>query len=389
MAARCDVPLEQIRALAEILMLRKPVGFLLGWGLHRWEYAHTSIRAIDALGAVVGSIGVPGGGVSQGFEEYQPYDARIWGDALNPASRRLLMPLLAQELERATPPIQMIMVTAGNPLVMLPNARRVKAAFDRIPFKVVVGHFLDDTANEADLFLPATTFLEEKDVVASYGHSFLGPVKQAIDPVGKAKSDFQIFMELGQRFEFADKYVKSLEEWLALILTPTLTAQTTLADIFDGGFFQRDIPHVPYTDKIFATNSSRFKLLSSFELPERPYESGQFALMSTAPFKWLCSELNPRQFKGPLPVQMSTAQAEALGIDNGELCHVYNELGCLTCQMRHVSGQRDDLVVVPRGGWDSLSCNVNVLTMDMVSKVGKGTPYYETRVRVRPRETQD
>ena len=211
LAARCDVPLEQIKRLATIIRERKPVGFLLGWGLHRWQYAHLAIRAIDALGALAGSIGVAGGGVSQGFEEYLPYDWDVWGDALNPGSRRLAMPVLAQELESADPPIEMIFVTAGNPLVMLPNSNRVRAAFERIPFKVVMGQFLDDTAEAADIFLPSTTFLEEQDVVSSYGHSYIGPVNPVIQPLGNCKSDFQMFMELGSRFDFASEYVKSAE----------------------------------------------------------------------------------------------------------------------------------------------------------------------------------
>jgi anaerobic selenocysteine-containing dehydrogenase len=383
LSARCDVPLEQIQQLASIIMEHRPVGFLLGWGLHRWEHAHLAIRAIDALGAVAGSIGVSGGGVSQGFEEYQPYDWDVWGDALNPGSRRMLMPILAQELERANPPIEMLFVTAGNPLVMLPNSNRVREAFERIPFKVVMGQFLDDTANTADVFLPSTTFLEERDVVSSYGHSYIGPVNPVIQPLGKCKSDFQMFMELGSRFDFASDYVKSADEWLKIILRPTLEQGITFEQITAGGVFQPDVPAVPYQDRRFPTPSGHFQLIEELDAPEPHPLKGEYHLLSTAPFNWLCSELNPKQFRGPLPVRINSAEAARWGLADDDLCTVESDFGSLTCQVVCSDTQRRDLVLVPRGGWDILGCNVNVLTRDLVSKVGKGTPYYETRVRIK------
>jgi anaerobic selenocysteine-containing dehydrogenase len=383
LSGRCDVPLAQIQRLAAIIAEHKPVGFLLGWGLHRWEYAHLAIRAIDALGALAGSIGVSGGGVSQGFEEYQPYDWDIWGDALNPGSRRMLMPTLAQELERADPPIEMLFVTAGNPLVMLPNSNRIRKAFERIPFKVVMGQFLDDTACTADVFLPSTTFLEEYDVVASYGHSYVGPVTPVIQSLGKSKSDFQMFMELGSRFDFADDYVKSAEDWLKIILRPTLERGVTFEQITGGGVFAPDVPAVPYQDGRFPTPSGRFQLIEALDMPEPEPLGEEYHLLSTAPFNWLCSELNPKQFKGPLPVRINSDEAAKWGLADDDLCTVSSDFGSLTCQTVCSDSQRRDLVLIPRGGWGILDCNVNVLTRDLVSKVGKGTPYYETRVRIR------
>ena len=165
-AKGCDLSPGAIEELARLIMDHKPVSFVLGWGLHRWVNSHVTLRSIDALGAVAGSIGVPGGGVSQGFEEYQPYDWSVWGDSFQPPDRRkLFMPLLGEELEKADPPIETIMITAGNPVAMLPDSNRVKASLQKVPFKGVAGHFIDDTAALADVFLPATTFLEEDDIV--------------------------------------------------------------------------------------------------------------------------------------------------------------------------------------------------------------------------------
>ncbi len=383
-AAKCNVPEDKIYALTEVIASAGATAFVLGWGLHRWEYGHITLRCIDALGAVAGSIGVHGGGVSQGFEEYAPFDWSVWGDEMNPTRRKLFMPMIGQELEQADPPVEFAMVTAGNPVAMVADANRVKAAFEKIPFLVVVGHFLDDTAMLADLFLPTTTFLEEKDIVAAYGHDFIGPLNPAIPPRGECKSDFDIFMALGKRFSFADEYVKDLDTWLSIILKPTIEKGVDLNDIFAGGVNNPDAPALPYADKTFPTPSGKFILLDQFEVAPGHDHDCAFTLMSVAPKEWLCSELTlEAQQDQLLKVYLNPIVAREKGIAEGERCMVENDRGSLVCVAAFKEHQRKDLVVIYRGGWGLAGRNVNVLTKAMVSVVGNGAPYYETKVNLR------
>jgi anaerobic selenocysteine-containing dehydrogenase len=377
----CQVPEREIRDLARLIMERKPVSFVLGWGLHRWQKAHVTIRAIDALGAVAGSIGLSGGGVSQGFEEYQPYDWSVWGDHLNPGQPKIFMPLLGEELERAEPKIEWAMITAGNPAAMLPDSNRVIKSLSALPFLAVAGHFLDDTAKLAHIFLPATTFLEEKDVNASYGHSFIGPLNQAIEPLGEARSDFDLFMELGRIFGLGPSYVKSREEWLSLILAPTIKMGVSLERIFQGGAFQPDIPRVPYRDGIFPTPSGKFQLIQEYEPPAAHQEQHPYQLMSVAPAEWLCSEIRPSDHPPEIAVGLNLQEGQRLGLGDGEMVELWNDLGAITARLRLREELRPDLAVVPRGAWGPM--NVNVLTKAVVTDVGQGTAYYESRVSLR------
>lgn len=382
-AALCDVPVEKILEISKVLKEMKPTAFVLGWGLHRWEYAHTTLRAIDALGAAAGSIGVSGGGVSQGFEEYAPYDWSVWGDYMQPKRRKFYMQLIGEEIQKAKPKIEMAMITAGNPVSMLPNANVTKKALSEIPFLVVAGHFLDDTGILADIFLPVTTFLEEKDIAAGYGHDFIGPLNQAMAPRGECKSDFQIFMELGKRFDFASEYVKTLEEWLEIIMKPTIESGISLEEIFQGGIINPTAPEVPYADKIFPTPTGKFQLMSKIELPTGRDQEYQYQLMSIAPREWLCSEVTLSEQKELLPMKINSEEGIKLGLKEGEKCIVENQFGIVHCIAKFDKEQRKDLVVISRGGWGQAKRNVNELTRPLVSKVGDGTPYYETRVNVR------
>ncbi|MHC1759508.1 MAG: molybdopterin-dependent oxidoreductase [Negativicutes bacterium] len=381
---RCDIPVTLLEKVASILIHSRPVAFSLGWGLHRWEFAHYAIRAIDALGAVVGSIGVAGGGVSQGFEEYAPYDLSWVADDLHPHRRKLLTPIIGQEILDAEPPIQVLMVTAGNPVCMSPNAAKVARAFQTIPFKVVVGHFLDDTAQLADIFLPSATLIEEDDIVAGYGHNIVGPVNPAVSPIGDARSDFDIFQDLGRRLLPPDAdFVLPRLEWLKRLLAPTEALGISLDDIKSGPVRLASAPMVPFADHRFPTPSGKFQLLDEYLPPKNSGEEFPYWLLSIAPHQWLCSEMTPGEQAGLTEIRLHPLEAKNLQLSDGDTVIVENTVGQTLARLRTDGRQRRDVVVFPRGRWKSSGSNVNLLTRDIVSRVGNGTPYYDNKVRIR------
>jgi anaerobic selenocysteine-containing dehydrogenase/GMP synthase-like glutamine amidotransferase len=382
---RAGVSLEEAVVLAEAMM-RRPASILLGWGMHRYASAHCSIRAIDALGAISGNIGVAGGGVSQGFEEYGPYDQQYWGDGLNPPRRTLLLPKIGEEILSAVDPeIRMIVVTAANPLCMAPNAGKVSRAFQQAEFVVYSGHFLDDTADHADVFLPATTFLEEDDVMASYGHNYVGLVNRAIEPVGECKSEFRMFYELAGRFPFADRLQRGVDAWLRDLCAPLLAQGCDLATLQKGAF-RCQAPMVPYADRTFSTPSGKFQFMTEFSPdgvtagdPAFPYR-----LLTIAPHGSICSERTMADHE-PLPVvRLNAGEAAKGGLKDGMTVMVESPVGRTAAILQAEPGLRPDILVAERGGWSKAAHGLNLLTKDLASNVGQGTPYYETAVRVLP-----
>ncbi len=370
--------------IADTLIGYKPASILLGWGLHRYKDAHYSIRAIDALGAVSGNIGVEGGGVSQGFEEYGPYDQKYWGDWMNSDRRTLLMPMIGEEILKAdNPKIRMIFVTAANPVCMAPDSQKVIQAFKQMEFIVYSGHFMDDTAELADVFLPSTTFLEEDDVMASYGHNYVGPVNRAIEPVGKCRSEFMMFSDLAKRFPFADQFCRSAEEWLFDICAPVREHGCSMDELRKGPCRMPE-PMAPYLDKKFPTKSGGFEFMTEFnpaglnpDDPAYPYN-----LLTVAAHGHICSELTLAEH-APLPeATVHPSEAEKLGGADGDPVMMESRTGAVKCLLRTDIHMRKDCIVVERGGWIKAGHGLNRLTPDMVSTVGDGTPYYSTRVRL-------
>ena len=383
--AACDVDALAIDALARDYSIGRPTATLLGWGLHRFTLGHEMIRAVDALGAVSGNIGIPGGGVSQGFEEWGPYDQDLWGVGLHPPRRTFLMPQIGREiLEASDPPVAMAVITAANPVCMAPNSDLVAKALDSVPFVVTMNMFLDDTADHADLFLPCAAFYEQRDIVASFGHNLVGPLLRAVDPPGECRSQFDIFMDLARRFPFAGEYVKSEEAWLRLLLRPLLEKGVAWDDLWRGPVRIPDAPLVPWANGRFDTPSGRFQLLTEVTACADCRDAARYPyhLLTAGGARHLCSEREPGDGDGPAELTMASEVALRLGLADGSPARMVSPLGSLTVTVRHDPTLRPDVVACDRGGWIKGGQGLNRLIPDMVSEVGQGTPYYEARVDV-------
>ncbi len=385
LAAACDVDPAAIAALAEAYVAGRPTATLLGWGLHRFRLGHELVRAVDALGAVSGNIGLPGGGVSQGFEEWGPYDPELWGEDLHPPRRKFLMPQIGREILAARDPkVEVAVITAANPVCMAPNSDLVARALDSVPFVVDMNLFLDDTADHADLFLPCAAFFEQRDLVASFGHNHVGPLTPAAPPPGECRSQFDIFMDLARRFPFAKEFVKTDEEWLKLLIRPLLEKGVAWDDLWRGPVRIPDAPMTPWRDGKFDTPNGRFRLLTEVTSCADCRDGARYPyhLLTPGGAGHLCSERVPGDHGGPAVLTMATDEATRLGIADGGPARLASELGAMEVVVRHDPGLRPDVVSCERGGWLKAAQGVNRLIPDMVSAVGQGTPYYEARADV-------
>ncbi len=388
MIAMADVPPGQARALAEAMCENAPAAIVLGWGLHRHVQAHLSIQAIHALSALTGNMGVPGGGVSQGFEEYGPYDWSVTGEEVTPPRRRLLMPRIGREILEASPPVRMALVSAGNPACMAPDSGRTTRALESLEFLCVMGHFLDDTAQRAHLFLPATTFLEIDDVAASFGHNWIGPVNKAMEPRGEARPNHEVYFDLADRLGIgrdpADPFRRPDRDWLGVLLAPTLRALGATLDDALARPLRLPAPMVPYADGRYPTPSGKFRFMTAFApgpaaCDEQRYP---FSLLTVSPKEWLCSELPPPALAGLPRLTIHPDEAARLGLAEDDEALAVSPAGSLAVRVATDPRMRPDTALLPRGGWDSLGHGANRLTLDLVSEVGGGTPYYSTRIRL-------
>lgn len=296
------------------------------------------------------------------------------------------MPVIGEEIiNAANPPIRMIFTTAANPVCMAPNSEKVAQAFKGAGFVVYCGQFMNDTAELADVFLPATTFLEEDDVMGTYGHNYVGPVNKAIEPVGECCSDFAIFSELARRFPFGDRFRRNVDEWLHDICAPIRNWGCSLEQLRKGPFRLPE-PMAPYLDRKFPTPSGKYEFMTEFPtepLPERD-PAYPYTLLTIAPHHYICSERTMAEHP-PLPeVLIHPQEAIRLQLADGYAVMISSRIGTVKALLRTDETVRRDCLVAERGGWIKAGHGLNRLTTDMASTIGNGTPYYETRVNIAP-----
>ncbi len=174
-AAAADISPRQLEEVAQ-LYANSPAAILIGWGMQRRRHGNATVRAIDALAAMSGNLGVPGGGASFYFQRRAAFDFSF---AHGPAAARTIPePLLGPGiLDASDPHIRMAWISAANPVAMLPESDTMARALKSRELTVVVDPFLTDTAQCADLVLPTTTFLEEDDLVGAYGHHWIAQMR--------------------------------------------------------------------------------------------------------------------------------------------------------------------------------------------------------------------
>ncbi|HHW15475.1 MAG TPA: molybdopterin-dependent oxidoreductase [Firmicutes bacterium] len=420
-AAVTGVEAADLRWLADLLAARRPVAFLLGWGLQRYRTGGATVRAIDALGAVAGSIGVMGGGVSYAHRHWKdlaPLDGRELPQKVRRVRRARLGEELALLQEAGDPPLVVAVVARANPACQAPDSARVRAAFGRIPFKVVIDHFLTDTAELADLVLPAANSFEEEDVYVSSWTTHLGYGPALVAPPGECRTEQAIYRELAERLgmeEAARELARPAEEWLAEALAPLGGAALLTRLRAEGAVRHPRMPAVPFADGRFPTPSGKLELWSeaaaregrdplggvAWPWPESGGEGGdgqapggeEAALEEAHPYRLLSPQPRHRlhsifgNLEGPAPREeeayLHPLTAQEAGVTDGGEAVVFSSAGELRVRVRCDEGVRPGVVVIPNGAWRRCGGSVNLLTQGILADMGDQAALYEARCGLR------
>ena len=385
LSEKCKVPVDQIKTLTSLYIKNNPSSIITGWGLYRYKRGHITFRMIDAIAALAGYIGISGGGVSQGLDEYGFFNKNIQKNNSGIHQRTISMPLVGEEILNAVnPPIKLSIISSGNPINISPNSKKVKEAFKSIDFVVMIDHFLNDTSDVADMFLPATTFLEEEDLVGSYGHNWISPVNPMVSPMGGTKSELEIFQLLADKLGFGNEMDGNPSKWLQKIASPILEQGITFKEIQRGPVKILKNMEIPYAHE-FNTASGLFEFVEEFQdNDEKCNKDFPMKLLATMPENWLGSVVPESEKKnGFLNVKLNPRTMEKYGLHNGNIAILESEVGHLVVEVFESEDIIEDVVHTYRGGWMKYGKNVNILTKDIKSQEGEGAPYHETRVKIR------
>lgn len=405
----CDVPVAKIQDLARAFARTRPAVVRMGIGLQRCGGGAAAIRAVACLPALTGAWREVGGGlctVGGAMFTAQDMGAAMRPDLSPPGTREVNMVRLAEHLldPHCDPPIKVLYVYNCNPAASLPDQSTLRRALKRPDlFTVVHEMFLTDSTDYADLVLPATSPLEHEDAVLAYGGDFGSFSRRAIEPVGEAKSNAEVFQLLGRALGITEPalYV-SAQDLIAEALKRGLSADEFVSQPFMRTRKEPDL--LPRARGGFHTPSGKFEFycekmaregldpLPAFVPPHETLDSGRY------PLNFL-----PRKHKdsinssyGHLPVmrrqeregrtlEMHSRDAEARGLRDGEEVRVFNDRGQFVIPVKISPDVPPGTVATFWGWWDKLSGgkgNVNNVTSPALTDLGGGATFYDCRVEV-------
>ncbi len=380
-AREADVSAADATELARLYSTQRPANIQVGWGLQRRRYGALTVRLLDALGAVSGNLGVPGGGVTFYYWRRRAFDTTTYSPPEERAG--IPEPLLGPGiLEAKDPSVRAVVVDNGNPVAMLPESRTVERALRTRDLVVVLEQFMTDTAECADVVLPVTTMLEEHDVLGAFGHHYLIGVQPAVAPPPGVKSDLEIYQALAERLGFGDRLAGSAQEWLDRLLAPV--GDQVRVDALRGRAVRNPLaPRVLFEGKRFATTDGRFHFVESPALapPERDADYPLFLGSFSTP------QAQSSQWARPIAGRALEARVHPDAVPwarDGAAARLRSRQGSLRVRVRHDPRLQRDLVVVPKGGWLRDGQAANSLIRAEATDMGLGAAFYDEPVRLEP-----
>jgi anaerobic selenocysteine-containing dehydrogenase len=410
-SAVCGVSAAQIRSLARDWGTTKPAAIRLNYGMQRVRGGGNAVRAIACLPALTGAWREPAGGLLLSSSGMFPVDraALQRPDLLTGQRPRTInMSTIGDDLLRPASPqfgprIEALVVYNSNPVAVAPESSKVVAGIGREDlFTVVLELFQTDTADYADYVLPATTQLEQWDVHLSYGHTDVLLNRPAIAPLGEAKPNTQIFRELARRMGYDDPCFLEDDQSLC---RAAFGDRVDFERLLDQGFATIEVPDAPFARGGFPTPSGKCEFFSERlarqgldGLPDhRPnYEAAgssscyPLAMISPPARNFLNSSFvnvrSLRDIEGEPLLEIHPSDAAARGIVSGAVVRVFNDRGEYCCRARVSDRARPGVVNALGVWWRKLGLagtNVNEVTSQKLTDLGRGPVFYDCLVEVR------
>jgi anaerobic selenocysteine-containing dehydrogenase len=394
----CGVEAETIARAGREFAETRPALVRLGVGAQRHMGAPSAYSTIASLACLTGAWRERGGGCS-----YIP-TATAGALSSRPLQREDLRPgpvrtINMSQLGRALtdpqliPPVKALVCWSSNPAVIAPDQQRVLEGLRRDDlFTVVIDQFMTDTAAHADCVLPATTQLEHLDVVFSWGHHYLTWNEPAIEPLGEAKPNTEIFRLLAARLGLDDPAFQETDEQLV---------DRLLEGFDEGGLRERGWTKIdlgqgplPHAEGGFGTESGRAVLHADYLPPaevadEARAERFPLALVTPKTHLFLNSTFaNQRRQHSAQPnpeLVIHPEDSAPRGIENGARVRVFNDRGDFWCVARVSDDARPGVPVAPMGWWNrdyAGGRSAQATTSQQLTEAGNAPTFNDNRVEV-------
>ena len=411
---------ERIVALAREYGRATAAFLRVNYGLQRHAGGGMAVRAIACLPAITGHWRRAGGGVQLSTSANFQFDKHaLERPDLGPDARTINMIRLGEALTSPDagvggPSVRALVVYNSNPAVVAPDRTAVLRGMAREDlFTVVLEHFLTDTANWADIVLPATTQLEHWDVHLAYGHHYATLNRPAIAPLGESLPNSEIFRRVAARMGLEHEALR--DDDLTMIQQALEGAgpkmrDVTLDRLLREGWCRIDVPtpYLPFAEGGFPTpsgkcefHSSRLEALGIDPVPTftAPYELPELVPELSSRFPLMLITSPAHQFLNSTFVNVDTLRHQARepecllhpddattrGIADGARVVVRNDRGAFEAKARVAPEIRPGVAWAPSIWWSKYAADgraVNDTTSQRETDMGHGPVFYDNLVEV-------
>jgi biotin/methionine sulfoxide reductase len=409
-ADHCGIAAREIEKLARRMAQGRTM-IAVAAGVQRTDFGEQPMWMAITLAAMLGQIGLPGGGYTVGYGA----NANIgnierlfrWGtmpQGKNPVADFIPVAMISEMLlhpgtpysysgeTRILPHARLVWWAGGNPFHHHQDLARLHRAF-QTPETVIVNEInWTATARHADIVLPVAAAQERLDFGAGKSDNALVPMPKLVDPVGEARIEYDIYVDLAARLGNAEEFTqgRSAEDWTRHIWAQTQeTARDAGVTLPDWDvFITGDIVQVPdpSPNQVFLadfradpdanplpTPSGRIEIFSeqiaSFKLADCPGHptwfaprdkaagTGAFYLLSGQPQTRLHSQLDNGAYslslkiKGREPILIHPDDAHQLGISDGDIVELSNARGRCLAGARITDAVRTGCLFLWTGAW--------------------------------------
>ncbi|HEY5167064.1 MAG TPA: molybdopterin oxidoreductase family protein, partial [Pseudolabrys sp.] len=422
-SAITGAPVQTIEEFARLIGERKRAFFRLGYGFSRSRNGAANMHAASCIAAVSGAWQLEGGGAFHINADIYKIDKTlvegldVWDRSVRMLDQSRVGAILTGDAEalRHGPPVTAMIVQNTNPLSVCPDQNKVKQGFTREDLFVCVHEqFMTETAQMADVVLPATTFLEHDDIYRGGGHQYLILGPKLVEPPGECRNNHEVLAALAKRLGAEHRgFTMSPRELIDQMLQ--VSKRGTLAELeanrwidcqppfrkahFLDGFawpggkfrFKPDWKNVPFRSPYHGGPVDDMpKLPDHWTVIEQADDAHPFRLATSPARGFLNSTFNQTptslaQEKRPT-VMIHPDDAAAHGIGDGDDVLLGNTRGQVRLHAKLFAGVRRG-VLIAESIWPNSAypdgCGINTLTgADSIAPYG-GAAFHDNKVWVR------
>ncbi|MCU0288001.1 MAG: molybdopterin-dependent oxidoreductase [Acidobacteria bacterium] len=378
----------EVETLAEFYGKSKLSATLMGIGLQKSFNGADLVRAVSFIPALRG--------LHRGFF-YSNSDGFlidynfIAGDSLANIQAKTVSQVALSELIRDGV-FKFIFIYGINPALTLPNqsafCRGLVGKSGKEPFVVVHDTHWTNTADYADVVLPAQTFFEKQDIVVTWVHRYIRLSPRVIEPLGESRDEIWLMQELARRLNIHDEWV---------LANPWQELEKAFNDALANGNFQdllngKDLMLKLKAPNCYETPSGKLEFSSSravqmgiHPIPRHSsikHEADEFILLNSAVRNYTSTQFT--ESYGPIPavVTINHADAARLNINENDRVKLINNQGCVSVNVEISHAVPQNVLWMPRLSITLDGKPMNELTPSLTQPIGGGPTFNSTLVKI-------